>query len=177
MFSAANTIIYIIALAVTLALLPGDSRRRFLRPEASSFAQIAVGLLLWAGIVAVVGGINVVLFHRFALFQFTSLSPGAMARFLLFQLLVAVTEELLFRGLLTEWGRRLRWHWAAIALVSAALFGAVHWLTQRDLIQLAMATVLGFVFSTVYQRSRRCTVYSLMLAHFLYDIAVSNVTA
>ena len=38
-----------------------------------------------------------------------------------------------------------------------------------------MAFVIGLVFSVVYQCSERCTVWSLALAHFLYDIAIINI--
>lgn len=176
MYDAFHFILYGAVLAASVSwLCGGEKRKRVLAPETPLPAQAVSGLLLWAGLLLAVGAVNVLVFRSFAIFQFTALPPGRMANLLAFQLLVAVTEELLFRGCLTELGRSLRWHWAVIALTSAALFAAVHWLTQRDLIQLVAALVIGLVFSVAYQRSGRCTVWSLALAHFLYDIAIINV--
>ena len=176
MYGTVNFAVYLIVLAACLHWLGGSqTRRRVLAPKTPAAAQAGAGLLLWAGLLLAVGGINVLVFHQFAPFQFTALPPGRMLNFLAFQLLVAVTEELLFRGCLTELGRGLRWHWLAIALASAALFAAPHYLTQHDAVQLVMAFVIGLVFSVVYQRCERCTVWSLALAHFLYDIAIINI--
>ena len=58
---------------------------------------------------------------------------------------------------------------------SALLFGCLHWIFNGDVLQFVYALVIGVVFSVVYQKSKSCSIYSLMLAHFIYNLAVLNV--
>lgn len=153
---------------------PAD-RKALFRPSVSVFSQLLAGLGLTAGILSVVGAVNLLLTGSFSLFQFTRLSFQNAAVFLLFQLLVAVTEETLFRGYLLRWLQRRGLPQFGAIVLSAALFGGLHWVFQRDLIQLVMATLLGLLFALVYIKWRRCTLWALILAHFLYDISVANI--
>lgn len=173
MYSALLYIINAALLLLTVALLYYfKSLKRVLTPEASLLSQIGVGFLIWLGLILVLGAINVLLFRSFSAFHFVFLPPKLIISFLLFQLLVAVTEELLFRGLLTELGRKLKLHWALIAFLSAALFGVFHLISQPSFIQFVFPFVFGFVVSAVYQKSRHCSIYSLIIAHFLYNISI-----
>lgn len=176
MYGILYFVIYGVAFLLTVySLCVERAEKNVFKPATPFPMQALFGILLWLGIICTVGAINILLFHRFAVFQFTELPAPLMMRFLCFQLLVAVTEELLFRGLLTELGNRLRCHWLTIALISSVLFGVLHWAFQKDMVQFVTAIVLGFVFSTAYQRFKRCTIYSVIIAHFLYDIAIVNV--
>ncbi|MBR7081460.1 MAG: CPBP family intramembrane metalloprotease [Oscillospiraceae bacterium] len=174
MYSATLYIINAALLVLTVALLCYfKSLKRVLTPESSLLSQIGVGLLIWLGFIFVLVVINFLMHHILIRpFRFVFLPPKLIISFLLFQLLVAVMEELLFRGLLTELGRKLNLHWALIAFLSAALFGALHLISQPSFIQFVFPFVIGFVFSAVYQKSRHCSIYSIMLAHFLYDISI-----
>ena len=154
---------------------PAD-RKALFQPSVSVFSQIWAGLGLAAGILAAVGAANLLLAGSFSLFQFTRLSFTNAAVFLLFQLLVAVTEETLFRGYLLRWLQRRGIPQFGAIVLSAALFGALHWIFQRDLIQLVMATLIGLLFALVYIKWRRCTLWALILAHFLYDISITNIS-
>lgn len=176
MYGTVNFLIYIIILILTCFLLFfEDNHHSLLLPGTSPLTQIGIGVLLWMSLIVAIGTINILLFHQFALFQFTILPPKSIFNFLIFQFLAAVTEELLFRAYFTQLGMKLRWHWAVIASISAFIFAAVHWAFQRDLIQSVTAFFIGLVFSVVFQKNKRCSIYSLILAHFLYDIAISNV--
>lgn len=151
-------------------------RKALFQPSVPGFSQLWAGLGLASGILAVVGAVNLLLTGSFSPFQFTRLSFKNIAVFLLFQLLVAVTEEALFRGYLLRCFQRRGIPLLAAIVLSAVLFGALHWVFQRDLIQLVMATLLGLVFAFVHIKWKPCTLCALILAHFLYDISVTNIT-
>ena len=78
---------------------------------------------------------------------------------------VAIHEELLFRGLLLPYLRRVGCSWTAAVLVSAAIFASLHvtqgWLAIPQIFCVAVA--LGTVF--VVSRS----LSAVMIAHFLFD--------
>ena len=176
MYRTGNFVLYLIVLLVTVALLcTREERKRFFAPQISPVRQMAWGVGLFLGLIVVVGVINMAAAGHFSVFQFIRLSAMQIFNFLCFQLLVAVTEEVLFRGCLTELGRRLKMPWLLIALISAALFGAGHWLFNHDLVQLVTSFVIGFVFSAAFQRGKHCSLYSLIAAHFLYDLAIVNI--
>lgn len=170
-----NFALYAAWLLVTLCiLLDKEGRNRIFRVEIPLWRQTLYGVLLAVGLLALVGAINLIAAGQFSLFQFTRLDKLGMADFLLFQLLVAVTEESFFRGFLMDWSRQRGVPSVMQVLGTALLFGGMHWIFNRDGIQLAMATGIGLVFAAAYSRGKGCTVYSLMLAHFLYDIAIIN---
>lgn len=178
MYGLDKFILYMTVLLFTaFVLFDKEKRKKIFCPNVPPLTQAVFGLLIWLCTICVVGVVNITLFHSFSLFQFTLLDPKNICIFLAFQLLVAVTEEILFRGYLTELGKNLHLHWVVIALVSSSFFGIVHWVFQQDIIQLITALLLGFVFSLIYQKSKRCSIYSLIVAHFLYDIAIINVSA
>ncbi len=172
MYPFRNYLLYVIVLGFTLLLLSAEQRKAILSPATSALRQIGWGIGLGLGLLILVGAINVLFFHSFSVFFFAACPAKVIVNFLTFQILVAVTEELLFRGYFTELGRQWKLNDLLIALLSALLFGALHWLFNRDLIQFIMATAIGLLFSLFYIKEKSCSIYSLMIAHFLYDIAI-----
>ena len=167
--------IYILVLLVTLFLLcSADKRRAIFHADVSVFSQIVYGLLLAAGLLAVLGAVNLIVFRSFSLLQFLRADGKTIINFLAFQLLVAVTEEAFFRGYLTELGKKYRVPRPLLVIATAALFGVLHLLSNRTLVGVLVPTFIGVAFEVCYVYSKRCTIYSLMLAHFLYDIAIIN---
>ena len=176
MFVIGAFILYGLIFFITLFLLiDQEERRQILFPKQKLFFQILWGVGLAGLFITICAGINLGLSNGFAFFQFRGLEIKQMAAFIVFQLLVAVTEEVLFRGYLTALGQRWRLDWKIIALASALLFGALHWILNGDVLQFVYALVIGVVFSVVYQKAKSCSIYSLMLAHFIYNLAVLNV--
>ncbi len=176
MFGIGAFILYALIFLITLSLLiDQEERRQILFPKQKLFAQFLWGVGLAGLFIAICAGINLGLSSGFTAFQFRGLEIKQMAAFIGFQLLVAITEEVFFRGYLTALGQRWRLDWKIIALASALLFGFLHWIFNGDILQFVFALVIGVVFSTVYQKSKSCSIYSLMLAHFIYNLAVLNV--
>ena len=169
-------ILYALIFFITLFLLiDQEERRQILFPKQKLFAQFLWGVGLAGLFIVICAGINLGLSSGFAAFQFRGLEIKQMAAFIVFQLLVAVTEEVLFRGYLTILGRRFQIDWKIIVIGSALCFGLFHWLFNGDVLQFVYALVIGVVFSVVYQKAKSCSIYSLILAHYIYNLAVLNV--
>ena len=176
MFVVGAFILYALILFITLFLLiDQEERRQILFPKQKLLFQFLWGVGLAGLFIAICAGINLGLSSGVAAFQFRTIEIKQMAAFIVFQLLVAVTEEVLFRGYLTILGRRLQLDWKIIVIGSALLFGCLHWIFNGDVLQFVFAVVIGVVFSVVYQKAKSCAIYSLMLAHFIYNLAVLNV--
>lgn len=60
-------------------------------------------------------------------------------------------------------------------LCTAALFAGIHFVFNQDLNQFFTALIVGLLFAIVLVKNRNCSIYSLILAHLLYDLAISNV--
>ena len=176
MFVIGAFILYIVVLVITVFLLmKAEERRQMLLSKQNLFFQFLWGVGLAGLFIAICAGINLGLSSGFAAFQFRTLEIKQMAAFIVFQLLVAVTEEVFFRGYLTILGRRLQIDWKIIVIGSALCFGLFHWLFNGDVMQLVYAVVIGVVFSVVYQKAKTCSIYSLILAHLVYNLAILNV--
>lgn len=104
-----------------------------------------------------------------SLFGFLKYGTRNTLIFFAFQLLVAVTEELFFRGWLLS-VFQIKLHPALSVAITALLFGLVHLVTS-GLISFIFSTVLGLVFAFVKVKFKSCSVYSLILAHLLYNLA------
>ena len=80
-------------------------------------------------------------------------------------------EETLFRGYLFERLRKLfgpsALATAAIVLLSAAIFGLVHY-PEQGLAGVQQATIVGLVFGTIY--AWRGQLFLLMIAHAAFDL-------
>lgn len=176
MFGIGAFILSALIFFITLFLLiDQEERRQILFPKQKLFFQFLWGVGLAGLFIAICAGMNLGLSSGFAAFQFRTLEIKQMAAFIGFLLLVAITEELFFRGYLTILGRRLQLDWKIIVIGSALLFGFLHWIFNGDVLQFVFAVVIGVVFSVVYQKAKSCSIYSLILAHFVYNLAILNV--
>ena len=94
-----------------------------------------------------------------------------ISKVILQQLTTGFYEEILFRGLMCGgyrytkggFGRKLGY-----ALLSSALFGAVHILTGFDLTRFLQTGAIGFAFAVIYLQTDN--ILLLMILHFVYDI-------
>ncbi len=99
--------------------------------------------------------------------QFVEIMPtdnNAIAAFLL--LAVAIHEEVLFRGLLLTYLRRLLGSWVAAIALSSMLFGLLHF-TQGPLVFVPI-TLLGCAFSITFVLSR--SLLPVIVAHFFFNL-------
>lgn len=84
--------------------------------------------------------------------------PQVVARFLIIFFGTALPEEILFRSLIQNWfTERLRASWTAVAL-GALIFGAAHLNNGPAALPnwryMAIATIAGLIFGTVFRRSQ-----------------------
>lgn len=165
-------LINLIQLAAALALLrPWREPPRPVHP-----AHILIGVGLGLVPTMLVGALNIALAGSFSVFQFLALPAGGAAQFFLFQLLVAAAEELLYRGCIQSAIKR-QCRSSALAVVGSALIFALLHLTggRASILQFLLPLFVGLLFGAAYEKCRRCTMLSLILAHLLYDLAVANV--
>ena len=170
-------VIYIVLLIITIALIKNSNECMCVVQFSYKhiFQQILIGLALAFILIFTLGIINLVWFHSFSVFQFMKLGVFARVNFFAFQLLVAVTEELLFRGYLLCIFKRITKSAMGAILCTAALFAGLHFVFYQDLVQFVVALIVGLLFAIVLVKNRNCSIYSLILAHLLYDLAIYNV--
>ena len=79
---------------------------------------------------------------------------------------VAIGEELLFRGLLVTYLRRVTGNWIAAIALSSVVFGALH--VGQGYIAIPQAMLLGAALAIIFVLSRSLT--AVIIAHFLFDL-------
>lgn len=173
-----HSIINGFGLLVTIVLICLSRRAkeavRFQRYTLLSQLAWALGLALT--FIAVIVVVNVFLSGVPArlmisgLFGFLNYGTRITLIFFAFQLLVAVTEELFFRGWLLS-VLQIKLDPILSCFVTAILFGMVH-LVTAGVFSFIFSTVLGMVFALVKIKCKSCSIYSLMLAHLLYNLAI-----
>lgn len=77
-------------------------------------------------------------------------------------LLVGIVEELVFRGVMLHFLRRYTRNTLAIVVISAVVFGLIHW--SLGLSAVLVTTAIGAVFMLAYIRTG--SLLPIMLAHF-----------
>lgn len=139
--------------------------------------QLAFGLGLAAVLIAAIAALNIAVAGSFSPFPMF-VSPhlyGAknIVLILAFQLLVAIVEEFFFRGwLLTLQRAKGQPVWAAV-LLNSLLFGLLHLVTTRSMLSFAISFAIGLLFAFARSKFRHCTVYSLILAHLIYNLSIT----
>ena len=102
----------------------------------------------------------------------TGLTAGLfISRTILQQLTTGFYEEILHRGLMCEGYRYTKGGFGqklGYALLSSALFGAIHILSGFDLMRFLQTAAIGFAFAVIYLQTDNIIVP--MILHFVYDI-------
>ncbi len=84
---------------------------------------------------------------------------------------VALAEELIFRGYIYHKLLQIKNpKWFAI-IISSALFGLFH-IFNGNIIQVFMTAFLGFIYCICRERIKGCTLFSLIVAHGVYDALI-----
>ena len=120
MYSLWNWLLYLLWFCLTAVLLEKRAVEACKLTRRHLPAQLIWGLVLFALPALVLAVINLSLTGRFVPFQFLTLPGSRAAGFLLFQLLVAVTEECFFRGWMQSALVKRLPRWAAVCVTAAA---------------------------------------------------------
>ncbi|MBQ4604512.1 MAG: CPBP family intramembrane metalloprotease [Clostridia bacterium] len=105
---------------------------------------------------------------------FLDYSLADAAELVLLQLLYSVTEELFMRCWLLRFTEHISSSkWIGV-FVSSLLFGLAHWIFGGSFEKFAYLSVIGLVWGISLVKVKGCTIYSLILSHFLYDLAVAS---
>lgn len=164
----------VILLAVMLGVvLTERTYRAKLSPRSAAlWRQGLAGVVVALVPIVVVCGVNILLFGSISLFDWLRFSPASATQFVLFQLIVAAWEELFFRfWLLEALGRHIPSRWAVIFL-SALLFALLHTLTDPSVVRFVIPLAMGVWFGYARHRCSACSIYSLILAHLLYNLTI-----
>ncbi len=176
MYPLWNWVLYVLWLCLTAALLEKRATSACKLTGERLAAQLGWALVLFALPTAALAALNLCLHGQFSLFQFTVLPTGRAAAFLLFQLLVAVTEECFFRGWMQHALQQRMSRAVAVGLTAAA-FALLHLTSGLQAVNLLTPLAIGLLFGWAKECFRDCTVPALVLAHLLYDVAIINVAA
>ena len=101
--------------------------------------------------------------HRLDFFRMLPLSNLATTAVLLVP--VAIHEEVLFRGLLLPYLRRLTGTWSAAIVVSALVFAALH--LPQGVLGACQIVFVGAALGLVFVRTQR--LLPVLVAHYLFD--------
>lgn len=94
-----------------------------------------------------------------------AIPPMSAAQAALLMGLVAAHEEVVFRGLLLPYLRRLTGSWVAAVAISCGVFGVLH--IDQGVIGAAQAAGIGMVLAIVFIRTR--SLLTVTLAHFVFN--------
>jgi membrane protease YdiL (CAAX protease family) len=104
----------------------------------------------------------------------TGNTPALIEFILMVMVTAGFAEEVLFRGFLFDrlgsWLGTGRWATVATVVITAALFGAVHWQGQK-LPGVQQAVIAGLVFGALYARTRN--LWMIMIAHTAFDLTAA----
>lgn len=134
--------------------------------------QMGAGILV--ALVSVVGlcGTNILLFGSISLFSWLLMPLPSACQFVAFQLLVATAEELFFRLWMYQALKRRISSDGTVIVLTAFGFALLHLLFDASVTRFVVPFVIGLWFAYAQQRVSNCTVYSLVLAHLLYNLTV-----
>jgi len=100
--------------------------------------------------------------------EFIEMLPtGSLPRAVLLLVPVAIHEELLFRGLLIPYLRRLGASWPAAVLMSTAVFAVLH--LAQGWLGVVQVFGIGLALGTCFVLSR--SLLAVTIAHFLFNLA------
>lgn len=94
-----------------------------------------------------------------------SMPVGRTGLTILLLLPVAAHEEIIFRGLLLPYLRRLTGHWWVAVLISSAIFGALH--LPQGVLGALQITGIGAVLGLIFVWSR--SLLAVTVAHFIFN--------
>ncbi|MBU0638199.1 MAG: CPBP family intramembrane metalloprotease [Planctomycetes bacterium] len=130
----------------------------------SSYTYILVSLFVIVLVLAVVPGLQQDLAHRSRLIRSLPVDDAAWTVLLLVP--VAIHEELLFRGLLVPYLRRVTGRWWLAIPISAVVFGSLHY--TQGWLGAVQITGMGVVFGIMFVLSR--SLLAVTFAHFAFDL-------
>ena len=167
---------YITASWVAVAAVWLWSSRRGLRHEVFKFHR-----LTWPAVTASITGFVMAMYGAPVMTHWLSQiigeqGPGVRINYhdwqsvaiyaLLFVATAPVCEEILYRGLLVAWLRRIGWRDSAIWLAGSLLFGANHWIPLGFVWSAVMVVFGGLLFA---MRLRYDSLSPGWLIHFLFN--------
>lgn len=125
---------------------------------------VFVGLMLVVGLLTIlVPGVDEDLSKRLEFMELLPLDDWTAMLLLLVG--VAIFEELLFRGLLIPYLRRVGCGWSGAVLISSAVFGALH--IDQGVLGIMQILGVGLVLGVFFVVSR--SLIAVMVAHFLFN--------
>jgi membrane protease YdiL (CAAX protease family) len=167
---------YIFASWIAVAAVWRWSSRRGLRREVFVFRR-----LTWSTIMVSITGFVIAMYSAPAMTHWLSQATGgrgpevrinyhdaqSLAIYaLLFVVTAPVCEEILYRGLLVAWLRRVGWRDSAIWLAGSLIFGANHWI-PLGFVWSAVMVVFGSLLFAI--RLRYDSLSPGWLVHFLFN--------
>ena len=166
-----------LALTVFLSVKSRSTKGCLTFPREKMLFQLIFGVGLAVVLIAAIAALNIAVagtFSPFPIFVYSHLY-GAKNIVLIvsFQLLVSIVEEFFFRGWLLTLQRAKGQSLYIAALTNAFLFGLLHLFTTRSLLSFAISFAIGFIFAFARSKFRHCTVYSLILAHLIYNLSIT----
>lgn len=99
--------------------------------------------------------------------------PLSAAYFAVFFFFVAASEELCFRGVVLRLLRKYINNDFLAIIISSVAFGAIHLVFNPSLFRFVTTTCIGLIFGFAAAKGRYCSLLTVILAHWFYDMAVA----
>ncbi|NLG43561.1 MAG: CPBP family intramembrane metalloprotease [Phycisphaerae bacterium] len=99
--------------------------------------------------------------------ELIELLPDTFGRVVILMIPVAVSEEILFRGLMLPYLRRITGTWWLAVLISTLIFAVLHF--NQGILGILQISGVAVVFAVVFIYSR--SLLAAIVAHFAFDVA------
>jgi membrane protease YdiL (CAAX protease family) len=130
----------------------------------AGYIYIVGSVVIILSVIALAPGLEKDLLHRVDFAQ--RMPVTSLFNSILLLIPVAIHEELLFRGLLLPYLRRVVGRWWLAILISSAIFGGLHF--PQGWLGALQITGLGAVLAICFVLSR--SLLAVTLAHFVFDL-------
>lgn len=94
------------------------------------------------------------------------LLPDTLGKVIILMIPVAVSEEILFRGLMLPYLRRITGYWWSAVLISTVIFAVLHF--QQNILGILQISGVAVVFALIFIYSR--SLLAAIVAHFAFDV-------
>jgi membrane protease YdiL (CAAX protease family) len=129
-----------------------------------TYCWMIVSLLVIAAVVLLYPGLQEDLMKRKELLEV--LPINSLWRTIVLMIPVAISEEIIFRGLLLPYLRRITGYWWAAVLISTGVFATLHF--QQGLLGILQISGVAAIFALVFIYSR--SLLATMVAHFGFNV-------
>ena len=135
--------------------------------------QLLLALLIFIGLLALFTLVPIWLVGKQEALGSKAPSVAALVLVVVFDMLVGLSEELVFRGYFLTTLAKVTGHPIAAVIITSVAFGLWHYPNTQNLVDCAMVAAMGFVWGLCRLKLKDCSTLTVGVAHGLNDAAIA----